>query len=299
MKIAVFSDTRFPTSADFPGHGLGKVNLAIAEGLQARGHEVTLFAGYGSVFTGPLVMKSHETEFYANGVDGYDAIIDGGHEHQASKRFPDAPIINLSHDREHAPGANAVFPSEAHRAYHKQPGRVIYLGIDPDTYPLYSGPRENYVAWMAPPLAHKGPMAAIQAAQLAGVLLKMAGEPKSWPGVECIGPISGAAKVAFLQRARALLVPASIESGGLTCLESAACGTPVIAFRLSSLPEYVADGITGWLVEDIDGMAAAIERADTLDPQRAHAWVAEYRGVARMIDEFEQAARDVARGERW
>ena len=49
MKLAVFSDTRQPTKAD-GGHGLGMSAHSIASGLAARGHDVTLCAGYGSEF---------------------------------------------------------------------------------------------------------------------------------------------------------------------------------------------------------------------------------------------------------
>ena len=39
-----------------------------------------------------------------------------------------------------------------------------------------------------------------------------------------------------------------------------ACGTPVIAFRRGSMPELIEDGATGFLVDDVDGAVAAVER---------------------------------------
>ncbi len=63
MKLAVLSDGRLPTRKDFPGHGLGQIMLAIAEGLKARGHEVQLFAGAGSEFSGGLATRQDEREF--------------------------------------------------------------------------------------------------------------------------------------------------------------------------------------------------------------------------------------------
>lgn len=299
LRILVLSDTRLPTAAAYPGHGLGKGTLTLADGLRARGHEVHLWAGAGSVFDGELRIFGSEAEMAGADLSGFDAIIDGGHEHQAGRRFPGLPIINFSQDREYAPGANAVFPSEAHRAYHNQPGRIVKYGIDVDAFPLYEGPREDYLAWLAHPYAHKGPLAAVQAARLAGSPLQMAGTGTMPPGAVALGPLSGADKTAFLAHARALLVPASIESGGLTCLEAAACGTPVIAFGLGSLPEYVCDGVTGFVVEDIESMAAAVARTGEIDPAQARAWIVEHHSQARMVDGYEQAARDVARGERW
>lgn len=291
LRILVLSDTRRPTAAAYPGHGLGKVNLAVAEGLRASGHDVHLWAGAGSVFDGDLRIFEDESAMVCPELAEFDAILDGGHAHRATREYPGLPIVNLSHDREHAPGANAVFPSTAHRAFHRQPGRVVYHGIDVDAFPLHEGPRDGMVAWMAPPFPHKGPLAARQAAWLAGVPLKTAGNGS--------GALSGADKVHFLAHARALLVPASIESGGLTCLEAAACGTPVIAFGLASLPEYVADGVTGFVVDDVSDMASAIEQTGEIVPSTARAWVAEHRGLSQMIEAYERALLDVAHGERW
>ena len=50
MKFAILSDTRLPTSPDFGGHGLGQIAYAVAAGLAALGHDVTLFAAPGSEF---------------------------------------------------------------------------------------------------------------------------------------------------------------------------------------------------------------------------------------------------------
>jgi glycosyltransferase involved in cell wall biosynthesis len=52
-----------------------------------------------------------------------------------------------------------------------------------------------------------------------------------------------------LSRARALVVPSIYEGMPLVILEAMAAGTPVIASRVSGIPEVVIDGDTGWLVE--------------------------------------------------
>lgn len=298
MKIAVFSDTRLPTSAEFPGHGLGHVNLAIAEGLRALHHDVTLYAGFGSQFSGTLVQAAREEAFYETGLGDFDAILDAGHDHGASKKYPDAPIVNLSHDRETKPGPNAVFVSEAHKAFHRQLGRVIYNGVKVDDYPLTTV-KQEYVAFLALHEPHKGPIAAMEAARLAGVPLKMAGPGKSLQGAEHVGALSGGAKIDFLAQARALLVPSGMESAGLTCLEAAACGTPVLAFDLGGLPEYVADGVTGYLVRCTEDMASAIHKTDALEPALIRLWVERNRPLGHMIEGYEKALEDVARGERW
>jgi glycosyltransferase involved in cell wall biosynthesis len=44
-----------------------------------------------------------------------------------------------------------------------------------------------------------------------------------------------------------------------------ACGTPVIAFNRGSVPEVIDHGVTGFIVDDEAGAAAAVERLDELD----------------------------------
>ena len=48
------------------------------------------------------------------------------------------------------------------------------------------------------------------------------------------------------------------EPFGLVMIEAMACGTPVIAFGCGSVPEVVEPGLTGFIVEDVDGAIAAV-----------------------------------------
>ena len=41
-------------------------------------------------------------------------------------------------------------------------------------------------------------------------------------------------------------------------MEALACGTPVIAYRSGALPDIVEHGVTGFLVDNVEQMAAAI-----------------------------------------
>jgi glycosyltransferase involved in cell wall biosynthesis len=67
---------------------------------------------------------------------------------------------------------------------------------------------------------------------------------------------------AWLRRATLLVHPARWEGFGLAVLEAMVAGLPVVASRVSSLPELVVDGETGVLVEPDDpgALAAGIER---------------------------------------
>jgi glycosyltransferase involved in cell wall biosynthesis len=86
------------------------------------------------------------------------------------------------------------------------------------------------------------------------------------PLVEFVGEIGEAEKAEFLGRARALLFPIDWpEPFGLVMIESFACGTPVIAFRGGSVDEIVDEGVTGFVVEDLDAAVAAVGRIGALD----------------------------------
>ena len=85
--------------------------------------------------------------------------------------------------------------------------------------------------------------------------------------------VGGERKRELFARAAALLMPIRWpEPFGMVMIEAMACGTPVIAF-----PEGVGarrsscDGVSGFLVDDEDEMAAAVARLDELDPERCRA----------------------------
>jgi glycosyltransferase involved in cell wall biosynthesis len=48
-------------------------------------------------------------------------------------------------------------------------------------------------------------------------------------------------------------------------IEALACGTPVIAWRRGSVPEVLADGVTGYIVESVSEAVDAVGRLDQLN----------------------------------
>src|SRR6266481_6299194 len=73
------------------------------------------------------------------------------------------------------------------------------------------------------------------------------------PHIELVGEINDKDKDAFLGNAYALLFPLDCpEPFGLVMIESMACGTPVIAYAGGSVEEVMDDGVTGFVVNDID-----------------------------------------------
>jgi glycosyltransferase involved in cell wall biosynthesis len=69
--------------------------------------------------------------------------------------------------------------------------------------------------------------------------------------------------------------------------EAMACGTPVIAFRRGSVPEVVADGETGFIVDTVEEMAAAVKRVGEIDRAACRRRVEERFSTERMVDGYE------------
>jgi glycosyltransferase involved in cell wall biosynthesis len=80
--------------------------------------------------------------------------------------------------------------------------------------------------------------------------------------VRFLGFVSEADKVALLRRAWIVSLTSPKEGWGITNLEEAACGTPVVASDSPGLRESVLDGRTGFLVPhgDVAGLATAFDR---------------------------------------
>jgi glycosyltransferase involved in cell wall biosynthesis len=86
------------------------------------------------------------------------------------------------------------------------------------------------------------------------------------PLIEYVGELGGAEKEEFLRNASAVLFPIEWpEPFGLVMIESMACGTPVVAFRRGSVPEVVTEGVSGFVVDDVDAAVRALDGVKDLD----------------------------------
>jgi glycosyltransferase involved in cell wall biosynthesis len=105
--------------------------------------------------------------------------------------------------------------------------------------------------------------------------------------VEYVGSLGPAERDRLLGRAFALVHLVNFaEPFGLAMVEAMACGTPVIARRRGSVPEIVEDGVTGFVVEDVEGAAAALDRVSDLDRRTVRARCAERFSRDRMVTNY-------------
>jgi glycosyltransferase involved in cell wall biosynthesis len=82
--------------------------------------------------------------------------------------------------------------------------------------------------------------------------------------IQWLGQVPREQAMELFKRARFLVFPSEwYEVFGLTLVESLACGTPVIAARLGSAAEIIADGVTGihFTAGDVDDLACKVEWA--------------------------------------
>ncbi len=86
-----------------------------------------------------------------------------------------------------------------------------------------------------------------------------------------IGEISAEAAKHWYRHAEATVFPIRWgEPFGMVLIESMASGTPILAFGKGSVPEIVRDGKTGFIVDSVEAMVAAVARIPQLD--RADSW---------------------------
>jgi glycosyltransferase involved in cell wall biosynthesis len=119
-------------------------------------------------------------------------------------------------------------------------------------------------------------------------------EPLLGDDVEVRGECDQEQKADLLGRAAALVFPIQWpEPFGLVMTEAMACGTPVVAWRNGSVPEVVADEETGFIVESMDELVAAIGRVGDLDPHLLRARVEERFSAEAMVAGYERVYQQV------
>jgi glycosyltransferase involved in cell wall biosynthesis len=85
------------------------------------------------------------------------------------------------------------------------------------------------------------------------------------------------------------------EPGGTAVCEALMAGTPVVGFARGCLPSLVDDGRTGHLVDDEDGLVAALGRVGEIDPRACRADARARFAPAVMAAGYERIYTDVLR----
>ncbi len=107
--------------------------------------------------------------------------------------------------------------------------------------------------------------------------------------IQYIGPVNPTARDALLKEAYAVLHLNTIpERFGLVLAESMAAGVPVIAMDLGSCREVIADGKTGYLVNNVQEAVEAVAKIDKIDRRKCRRHVEENFTIDCMVRGYEK-----------
>lgn len=177
------------------------------------------------------------------------------------------PVISIS-DNQRKPLPQANFAGTVHH------------GLPVDLFKKGDG-NGNYLAFLGRTSPEKGLEKAIEWAITANLPLKIAAKvdnaDKTYfetvikpmlnhPLIEFIGEIGEEQKQDFLGNASALVFPINwSEPFGIVMIEAMACGTPVIAHSMGSVPEIIEHGKNGFIVSSTEEAVAIIHQLKNVD----------------------------------
>jgi glycosyltransferase involved in cell wall biosynthesis len=300
----------------------------IAEGLVARGWDVTLFASGDSVTRARLhsvVDRSYEEDravdpkvaeyLHISEVFEHAAEFDLIHSHYdfmalTYTRLVKTPVLTTIHGFS-SPKIMPVYDkyrdgyfvsiSDSDRAPGLNYLATVYNGIDLSLYPLQESGGDDLI-FLGRIHPDKGVHLAIEIARLSGRRLIIAGiiqdesyfrhevEPHIDDQKVCyIGPVGIAEKNALFARACALIHLNTVpERFGLVLVEANAAGLPVIAMDLGSCREVIKDGKTGFLVANVNEAVQALERLPEIGRSACRQRVQQCFSVETMVEAYER-----------
>ncbi|HZQ55981.1 MAG TPA: glycosyltransferase family 4 protein [Bryobacteraceae bacterium] len=279
----------------------------------------------GKKIVDPLAHHIRMIEMVAQEAPGFDIV----HFHIDYLHFPTTRRQNITavttlHGRLDIPDVAPVFKefsemnlisiSDAQRAPLPWANWVgtVHHGLPEDLYRPSLQPGK-YLAFLGRISPEKRVDRAVEIAKRAGMPIKIAAKIDAvdrdyfdtnirklfdHPLVEYIGEIGERDKEAFLGNAYALLFPIDWpEPFGLVMIEAMACGTPIIAYRNGSVPEIVDDGVTGFVVDNIDEAVKAVERVGSLERAECRRVFQKRFSARRMALDYTQAFNRVSSAE--
>ena len=223
--------------------------------------------------------------------DDFDII----HDHNAPISLPTAniastPVVVTMHNAFNADnrrlfqtlrGANIVTISQSqlYPIPNINHAGTVYNGLAMEHYP-FSEENDGYLLFVGRISMEKGTHFAIEAAQQLDKRLIIAAklensdrayfkeyvEPRLSERIQWVGEVDEEERNKLMSKALCLLHPVTWrEPFGLVLIEAMACGTPVVGFNRGAIPEIVKTGVTGYVVEDLEGMIDAVNAIDSIN----------------------------------
>ena len=204
------------------------------------------------------------------------------------REFRDMPVISIS-EAQRLPLPQINWQDTVH---HGMPEDLLQPRLEPG----------RYLAFLGRISPEKGLDRAIEIALKAGMPLKIAAkvdradkeyfEHRIKPLLESelidyIGEIGDLEKNEFLGHACAFLFPINwCEPFGIVLIEALACGVPVVAYPLGSVPEIIEDGKSGFLVNNIEEATKAVTNIFTIDRRKCRRAFEQRFSSKRMAQDY-------------
>lgn len=310
----------------------------IAEGLAARGWDVTLFATKDSLTKAKL-----------------EAVIDKGYEEDKTQIPKVSECIHISYCMERAKNFDLIHNNYDYlpitysrliktpmlttihgfsspdilRAFHNYKDTyyvsisdsdrdrqlpymaTVYNGIDLSNITFREKPGDKLI-WLGRIHPDKGTHLAIELAKKCGRELIIAGiiqdadyfdnlvKPHiNDSTIQFIGPVNPPQRDELFKQAYALVHLNTIpERFGLVLAESMAAGVPVIAADLGSCREVIADNQTGYLVNNVTEAVAAVEKIDDIDRKDCLKRVEQNFTIDCMVEKYEKVYEQIFKKEK-
>jgi glycosyltransferase involved in cell wall biosynthesis len=116
--------------------------------------------------------------------------------------------------------------------------------------------------------------------------------------IQYIGPVNPIQRDALFKETYAIIHLNTIpERFGLVLAESMAAGVPIIAMDLGSCREVIADGQTGYLVNNVDEAIEAVSKIESIDRKKCRQRVEEHFTIDRMVENYEKVYEEIFRRE--
>ena len=325
MKVAVLSSVAWRTPPRHYGPW-EQVASNIAEGLVAKGVEVTLFATGDSITAGKLdavcaqgyeedrsqdakvleclhisnlMEKAGEFDIIHNNFDFLPLTYSG---------LIKTPVITTIHGfsspriipvyKKYNSIGHYISISNADRSPELEYLATVYNGLDTRDFEFTATP-DDYLLYFGRIHHDKGTAEAIAIAKKSKKKLLIAGiiqdegyykdkiEPELNDQIIYVGHAGPDKRKELLGKAIALLHPINFnEPFGMSVAEAMLCGTPVIAFNKGSMPELIQDKKTGFLVNTIDEAVDAVTQLNNITRKDCFDWANSQFSRDKMVEDY-------------